>query len=230
MQIKFQKSLSDFKYLVMFDLASKITGVCVWDLNKSKPINVQVLKTSNNCELKVEDLYHLLKNYFDFLSKVLHINLDDVLVYKEAMPAQLRGGSSTVQTFISLARSHAILDFFTYENNLAIYDYVGVYPISTHAYFRRLKNLDPKQSVDKKDLLSYVQETYHLDGLTYDESDAIFLAKTFVEFKWNKDLDEEIKVVKKHQKSLKAPHAIIACEETKNRLEGLKWTLNQTLN
>lgn len=117
MQIKFQKSLLDFKYLVMFDLASKITGVCVWDLNQCKPINVQVLKTSNNYELQVADLYHLLKNYFAFLSKKLNINLDDVLVYKEAMPTQLHGGSSTIQTFIALARSHAILEKLEQEDN-----------------------------------------------------------------------------------------------------------------
>lgn len=222
MLIKYLYNINNYKYLVMFDLASKITGVCLWDIINNKPIETKVLTVTGKHELPADELYHLIDDYFDSLYKRGFL-LKDILVGKEAMPTQVHGGSSTVQTFIALARSHAILDLYTYEHNIAVYDYVGVYPISTHSYLKHLMQWENNHPVEKIDIKNYVCETYGLSNdITFDEADATFLAKTLLDVKWNKDLDEEIKAVKKHQKSLKASHAIIAYEEEKKRLEGLK--------
>lgn len=221
MEIKFKNSLSDYKYLIMFDLASRITGVCIWDIQYNIPLKTKVLKVDKDHELGAAALYSEIDNFFNSL-QTEGINLSDILVYKEAMPVQLRGGSSTVQTFIALAKSHAILDYYIYSHNIAMYDYVGVYPISTHAYLKHLMGWDNKHKVDKKDIQQYIQSIYGLDNISFDESDAVFLAKTFIDIKWNKDLEEQIRAIKKHCKTLKAEHSINSCLTEINRLQGLK--------
>lgn len=220
MEIKFKQPLTSYKYLVMFDLASRVSGVCLWDIQNNRPIKTDILKVTSKHELPAAELYDLIDKYFDQLNKS-GILLKDVLVCKEAMPTQVHGGSSTVQTFLALARSHAILDWFTYSNKIAMYDYVGVYPISTHAYLKKVNGWDSKHPVEKTDINQYVKTEYNL-FVTLDESDAVFLAKTFVENKWDKDIAEQIKEVKRHRKTLKLEHAIKSCDEEIRRLEGLK--------
>ena len=51
MQIKFTQHLEKYKYLIMFDLASKVSGVCVWDIKASKPLKttkIELNKFENN--------------------------------------------------------------------------------------------------------------------------------------------------------------------------------------
>lgn len=225
MQIKFQKSIKEYDYLIMFDLASRVSGVCIWDLRNNRPLRTEIIKVTGNSELPVAELYDALSCFFNNLEKE-GIDKNKILVYQEAMPVQLRGGSSTVQTFLSLARSHSALDLYTFYNDIPIYDYVGVYPISTHSYLRKINEWDAKHKIEKNDIKSFVEETYGLSDLTFDEADAVFLAKTFVDIKWNKDLDEAIRGLKRHIKELKAERSINACLEEKKRLEGLKTAHN----
>lgn len=221
MEIKFKKALTEFDCLVMFDLASKVSGVCLWDLRKNAPIKTSVLKVSGSSESPVAELWGLIDSYFGELNKI-SISSDRVLVAKEAMPTQLRGGSSTVQTFLALARSHATLDLYLQLHGIAAYDHVGVYPISTHAYLKKLNGWEAGHPVEKIDIREFVEREYGLMGLTLDESDSVFLAKTFVDVKWNKDIDERIREVKRHKKGLKAPHAIASCDDEIARLASLK--------
>lgn len=223
MKIKAQHSLDEYRYIVMFDLASHVSGICIWDLVKNAPIETDVIKiTGTKYELQIAELYEQLDSFFQNL-KYKGIKLSQVLVYKEAMPSQLHGGNSTVQTFLSLSKSHAILDLYTYQHNIAIYDYIGVYPVSTHSYLRKLNNWDNKRKIEKQDTKDFIIKTYNnLPELTFDEADAVFLAKTFIEIKWNKDLDEEIKAVKRHAKELKSEKGVNTCLDEIKRLESLK--------
>ena len=225
MKIKLQKPITDYKYLLMFDLASHVSGVCLWDLTEQKPIQTYVIKVENDTELQVAELYQCLDNFFWQLEHNNHIDLNQVLVYKEAMPVQLHGGNSTVQTFISLARSHSILDYYIYSHGIDIYDYVGVYPISTHSYLKKINNWDNKHKVVKTDIKDFVENTYQLESLSFDEADSVFLAKTFLDVKWNKDIDEEIKAIKRHSKELKSERGVNTCLNEIKRLEGLKISL-----
>ena len=218
--IKGKIKLNTYKYLVMFDLASKITGVCLWDLQSHKPIQTEVIKVDTSAGLPVASLYDALDGYFNAISQI--VPLESVLVYKEAMPTQLRGGSSTVQTFIALARSHAVLDLYLDQHNIDSYDTIGVYPASTHAYFKHLKGLGNADKVDKQMVNEYVRQQYDLPALTLDESDAVFLAETFVRSKWNRDIDELVREVKRHKKTLKASHAINECDNKIGILLSLK--------
>ena len=221
MKIRTKKSLSGYKYLVVFDLASRITGVCLWSIAEHRPITTQVIKVNATCESKIKQLYVEIQAYFQQLQQQ-NIDLKDILVCKEAMPTQVHGGSSTIQTFIALAKSHAILDLFLENNNIDFYDDCGIYPASTHAYFRHIMDLNTQDKVTKEDVRQYVMSKYGLADISLDESDAVFLAETFVGAKWNRDLDEAIREVKRHKKELKAQHAIEQCNEEIEFLLSLK--------
>jgi len=221
MVVRCERSISDYRYLVMFDLASHNTGVCLWDLHDNRPVFTKAIVSEKKDGIFVSNLYGGLCEYFDLL-KSMHIDWKDIFVSKEAMPVQLRGGSSTVQTFIALAKAHAILDLFLELHDIDVYDYTGVYPATTHAYLKKVLGLDSKTSVDKKDVKKFVEETYCLEFKTFDESDAAFLACTLVNSKWNKDIDEKIKEVKKHKKTLKQKKAIEDCDALIEKLENMR--------
>ena len=222
MEIKYKKTLLSYKYLVMFDLASHTTGVCLWSIPDHSPVETRIIRTSG--KFKTESLYNELQKYFDELYK-RGIEKKDVLVYQEAMPTQLRGGSSTIQTFVALAKSHAILNLFLLQNEIDFYDDVGVYPASTHAYFKRLVPPPPDQKgVDKDSIRRYVLSTFPLEEVSLDESDAVFLAMTFVDIKWNNDIDAEVREVKRHKRSLVSEAAKRDCDEKIRSLMDLKVT------
>ena len=224
MQIKFKKNIKDFKYLVMFDLASKNTGVCLWDLKKNEPVLTQTLKVRGELEVPAVELLNLIISFFNnLIFKIGGVGNDDILVMKEAMPTQLRGGNSTVQTFLALARSHCTLDTCMYQNGIAVYDYIGIYPATWHNYFKKVKGLDKDYKVAKEDVHEYVLSKYNLDkNISMDESDAVFMCEAFLNVKWNNDIKDRVLEVKRHRKTLKAPHAIKLCDEEIERLNGLK--------
>lgn len=224
MKNKFIKQLESYEYILAFDLASKNTGVCVWEIKHNKPLFTTTIKVFKDAELPSADLKEKLEAFILSLQKQHHLDIDKILVIKEAMPTQLRGASSTIQTFVALARSHAILDTVLYTHKIPTYDYVGIYPITWHNYFKKVMKADKDFKVDKQVVYEYNIKEYNLhDNLTLDESDAIFMCKTFIEIKWNNDIDEQIREIKRHKKILKAPHAIKVMDEEIVRLQQLKY-------
>ena len=65
------------------------------------------------------------------------------------------------------------------------------------------------------------------ESITRDESDAIALWFCLGGAKWNKDIDDQIKLEKKHRKTLTAKHAIKESDKEIERLEGLEWDEQQ---
>ena len=222
MEVKLQKKLTDFEYLVMFDLASKNTGICLWDIQHKIPILTYKISVTDTGIYKERDLYAAIGAFFDLLSE-RGFRKESLLVSKEAMPTQLRGGNSTVQTFVALAKAHAVLNLYLAQNEISAYDCVGVFPASTHAYLRKLRAWDASFKVTKDDIKRYVIEQYGVSSdLSFDEYDAIFLARTFVDIKINKDIEEAVRDIKRHKKTLKSAHAIAVCDEEIKRLGALK--------
>lgn len=212
MIVKYNKKIRDYKYLISFDLASHNTGICLWNIEKNKPEKT-FLMTTKKTENFVYDLYQNLEIFFASLQKDFNIDLKDVFVCKEAMPVQLRGAASTVQTFVALAKSHAVLDLFLQQHDIDVYDYTGIYPITTHSYLKKLLSEENVESVDKNTIKKYVEQEFNLVVKSYDESDAVFLAVTLIQSKWNKDILEEMKEIKKHKKELVMKNAIAECEK-----------------
>lgn len=222
MVIKFKDKIDAFDYLIMFDLASKITGVCVWDIKKKSPYCTRVIRVKDGTELPFADLKEKINSLFDEIDKI--IGLKRCFVSKEMMPTQIHGGSSTVQTFVALAKSHAILDVCCYERGIACYDYKGVAPATTHAHYKHIKGLGLKDKVTKEMVKDYLYELFptQMQTTTLDETDAVFLAKTLCEVKWNNDIDEKVREEKRHRKTLKATHAIDDVDKEIGRLKSLK--------
>lgn len=94
-----------------------------------------------------------------------------------------------------------------------MYDYTGIYPITTHSYLKKLLSEENVESVDKNTIKKYVEQEFNLVVKSYDESDAVFLAVTLIQSKWNKDILEEMKEIKKHKKELIMKNAIAECEK-----------------
>ena len=188
----------------MFDLASHITGWCLYDSIRGVPLRHGVITVDRDGPNPDFDLKEQLKKAISSMQS------DDLIVSTEAMPTQLRGGSSTIKVFIAMAQAHSDLSIACAEAGVRMYDRIGVYPASTHAYLRRLLGKDMNFKPDKDDIRSYCCDLWHLniESVSYDESDAMFLAKTLIDVKWDKDIDERIKDLKRHRKGLKEPSAI----------------------
>jgi hypothetical protein len=190
--------------ILMFDLASHITGWCLYDSVEGVPLRHGVITVDRNGPNPDYDLKEQLKKL------IASMETEDLIVSTEAMPTQLRGGSSTIKTFIAMAQAHSDLAIACAEAKVPMYDRVGVYPASTHAYLRRLlgKGMDFKPQ--KEDIRAYCAALWGFDerSVTYDESDAMFLAKTLVDVKWDKDIDGETKELRRHRKELKEPSAM----------------------
>lgn len=144
-----------------------------------------------------------------------------VLISKESAPLQA-GKFTTAQTLIALGKSHAILDLYCVLRGFYVYDYVGISPATTHSYLKKLNNWDSKHPVQKEDILAFLQQEYKVGNISLDESDAVFLAITLIGVHWNKQIDEEIREVKRHKKTLKAKHAIQSCDDRISELLILK--------
>jgi hypothetical protein len=191
-------------HILMFDLASHITGWCLYDSVRGIPLRHGLIVVDRDGPNPDYDLKEQLKK------TISSVQSDDLIVSTEAMPTQLRGGSSTIKTFIAMAQAHADLSIACAEAGVRMYDRIGVYPASTHAYLRRLLGKDMNFKPDKDDIRSYCCNLWQLDekAISYDESDAMFLAKTLIDVKWDKDIDEKIRDLKRHRKELKEPSAI----------------------
>ena len=222
-KVKFINKLSCYKYLIMFDLASRVSGVCVWNLKEKRPEYTTVIKVSDTEDNKSADLMDKLRIFFmDFQKKTEGKWVGFTLIARELCPMQ-QGKFTTAKTLIALGKAHAVLDCFIANKGLEYYDLEGVAPATTHAYFRKLKGLPAGAKVEKEDVRDYLVAEYGIDPkTTLDETDAIFLAKTFQDVFWDKELDEEIKEKKRHMKALKSPAAIRKVQDEIERLKTLK--------
>jgi hypothetical protein len=191
-------------HILMFDLASHITGWCLYDSVRGIPLRHGLIVVDRDGPNPDYDLKEQLKK------TISSVQSDDLIVSTEAMPTQLRGGSSTIKTFIAMAQAHSDLAIACAEAGVRMYDRIGVYPASTHAYLRRLLGKGKDFAPTKDDIRSYCCQLWRLniESVSYDESDAMFLAKTLIDVKWDKDIDERIKDLKRHRKGLKEPSAI----------------------
>ena len=222
MEAKFTKKLSDYRYLIMFDLASKSTGVCIWDIAEGKPVATTRIVVDGRTGNRARELWDGLDGFFVLFALKHGAWQKNAIVYRELCPIQ-QGRFTTAKTLIALGKAHAVLDLYLAENGWDYYDLEGVSPSTTHAFFRRLRGLSPKDKVEKEDIRAYLAEEYGMDpDLNLDESDAAFLAKTFAECFWDQKIDEEMREERRHIRGLKAPAAIKAGRERLEYLASLK--------
>lgn len=206
MQVKFKRRLEEFDYILSFDLAKHKTGFSLVDFkNKQVPYSGMII-TEPTQEMVWQDFYVQLEAQVERVKKDFGSSF---FVLKERLPNQA-GARSTIATLQGLAQTHAIFDLFIQQKNLDYYDWNGVHSISVKSYFKQItENEKPqKEDIYKAILNEYTWAVPENNALSYDISDSIAVAHTLVGKKWNADINEEIKSLKKELKSAKAQKKI----------------------
>lgn len=214
--VKFNRPLTDFDAIVGIDLATYRTGVCVYNIKTQQMDQFFEVVVDKNSECKVASLFGQLnlmwENLLDKYGKIL--------VIQERMPQQC-GIASTVATLQSLAKSHAIMELsISQKFHVELYDENGIHTTSIKSYFKTEQCPKPQ----KEDLRRVLVEYYHLDNdaLTDNISDAMAVVHVLIHKRWNADIDDHIKEIKKEIKKLKAKNAISARQTEIERLLALK--------
>ncbi len=216
MEIKFKDKLENYDYIIGVDLASYKTGVCVYDIKQNCFVDSNVIEVSKQSEDKIFELYNKLDAFFiELLAK----RSGNYIIVKEACPSQ-NGPFSTISTLQSLAQAHAVLDIVATLHKIPFYDYRGVHSITVKSFFRTKENSKPQ----KEDIRKKIVEFYNLkdDELTNDISDAMGVVHVFIHKKWNADIDQEIKNIKKEIKALIKEEAINIRKDKIQALEDIK--------
>ena len=211
---KFKKPLSEIDYIISFDLALYKTGISLYNIKQKSIVRTDKIEVSHNDETPVATLYTKLKEY---LTSAVEKYGNLLMIIKEAMPAQA-GRFTTIATLQTLAKAHAALDIAVAKvDGVDFYDETGVHAVSVKALFKTEENPKPTKTDIKKAVCAY----YGLEvgDLTDDESDSIAVIYTLVKKKWNADINEEIKRIKKEIKGLKQERAI---EAHQKRIEELQ--------
>ncbi len=214
--IKFQKLLSEIDYIISFDLALYKTGVSIYDIAKKSIVRTDKIEVSHTDETPVATLYTKLKEY---LTSAVEKYGNLLMIVKEAMPAQA-GRFTTIATLQTLAKAHAALDIAVAKvDGVDFYDEVGVHAVSVKALFKTEETPKPTKTDIKKAVCAH----YGLKAgdLTDDESDSVAVIYTLIKKKWNADLKDEIKRVRKEMKGLKQERAIVAHEKRIEELQAM---------
>lgn len=217
---KFNYKLSDFNYILGFDLATYKTGACLFDCRKQCFIDLREIEVEQKTINKHISLFERLHEYFNFLSLIAH---GKILVIKEACPLQ-SGPFTTISTLQSLGASHAVLDICmggSYKGiELIPYDNIGIYAVGVKALFRTKQNTKPQKEDIRKELVNI----YNLDDsiLTDNISDSVGVIHTLINRKWNRDIEAQVRELRKETKQLKMQNAISRRQEEIERLSALK--------
>ena len=221
--VKFCSPLTNYGYILSFDLAKRISGYSLLDIRNHNVIAAGVIDTSKCKDDFIWSYFY--NSVLDVISKcVKTINeLDgcNLFITKEKLPNQ-NGKFSTIETLQGLAQAHAIFDLAVTHSGVDVYDYAGVHSVSVKAYFKLLTKLDKPQ---KEDIANYIKNKYNsfdFDMYPLDVTDSIAVALTLIYKKWDADLSEEIKAKKKALKNLKLKHRINEVVSEIELLEGLK--------
>lgn len=168
------------------------------------------ISVSSKSESPVLDLYNKISLLFDYIqsseSSLKITNLQkDVFVLREMMPQQSK--FSTIATLQGLAKAHAVLDLIVDQLGLDYYG-PGIHSVSVKALFKKLTGVEHPEKLDIQQWVS-LHYGYHIvpKNMTLDISDAAALWITLFMKKERYDLEEEIKVLKKKDKTLKAASA-----------------------
>lgn len=215
--VKFKKRLADFQYALSFDLAKHQTGYSLVNiLNKEIVDCGLIICDSDNPDIWL-DMEEKISNVIE--SVIKRFGIENFFVVKEAMPKQA-GRFTTISTLSALAQSHAILSFACSKLGVNIYDLIGVAAVSEKAVFKQLTGIEKPE---KEDIFESVLKIYKIQEslksvLNYDITDSVAVVETLVSKKWNSDIQQEVKELKKIQKKYKTEKKQMEIENEISRL------------
>ena len=205
--VKFNKNIRDYQYILSFDLAKRVSGYSLWDFKNDKILLCGIIDTH---QAKSDFIWgYFYEEVTGVIQKAIDIiggqNKSDLLfVTKEKLPTQ-NGPHSTIETLQGLAQAHSVFDLAVFHSGVEVYDYEGVHSVSVKAYFKTL--IDGIEKPQKEDIASYIKSRFdktRFDDYTYDVTDALAVALTLVGRKYEVDIKENIKGLKKELKVAKS--------------------------
>lgn len=221
MQVKFNKSLKDYKYILSFDIAKHRTGYSLLC------IDTQMVVISGAIVVGDDEM-----PWFEFYEEVVSCieNIkrgfgDTFFITKERMPNQ-GGPHSNIAALQELAKAHAVFDLIVEQYDYDYYDWVGVHSVSVKAYFKSRFGIDKPSKEDIRQCIYATDEEFAAETMfepvNHDITDSIAVTYTLINKKWNADIDTEIKLIKKEIKLAKSKKAISERQTLIKRLEKLK--------
>lgn len=197
--VKFNKSITDYRYVLAFDLAKYRTGYALVDIVNNAVVMSGLVDMDNDAEFPWDDIY---SQFMDIIHTAKSVVGDNCFfVTKEKLPNQA-GRFTTIASLQGLAQVHAIWELCCSHSGVEVYDCEGVHSVSVRAYIAHQTGIEKPT---KEDVADYVGKKYGFDGAStaLDVTDAIAVVDTLVSKKWDSDIDTEIKALKKQIKTYK---------------------------
>lgn len=197
--VKFNKHLTDYRYVLAFDLAKHRTGYALVDILNNVVAMSGLVDMDNDAEFPWSGIY---SQFMDVIHTAKSIAGDDeFFVTKEKLPNQA-GRFTTIASLQGLAQVHAIWELCCCHSGVGVYDCEGVHSVSVRAHIAHQTGIEKPT---KEDVADYVSKKYGFKGVStaLDVTDAIAVVDTLVDKKWNSDIDVEIKTLKKQIKTYK---------------------------
>lgn len=197
--VKFNKHLTDYRYVLAFDLAKHRTGYALVDILNNVVAMSGLVDMDNDAEFPWSGIY---SQFMDVIHTAKSIAGDDeFFVTKEKLPNQA-GRFTTIASLQGLAQVHAIWELCCCHSGVEVYDCEGVHSVSVRAHIAHQTGIEKPT---KEDVADYVSKKYGFKGVStaLDVTDAIAVVDTLVDKKWNSDIDVEIKTLKKQIKTYK---------------------------
>lgn len=201
------EDLTNIRYIIGLDPSLSCTGWSVLDLENMEVVEHGYFQTKSNEKMGIR----LRKVYTSF--KDIKKKYPNSHIIKEKLPAQA-GKFTTIQTLQGLAACHGVISMY--------YPSVDdIHSLSIKSVVRKYLSLDGKDKISKEQVRDVMNEIYNLDIKNLDTSDSCAVIHTFL-IKYNNQIDDDIKKLKKKIKSLKTQNAIVGNIDKINELEKRK--------
>lgn len=218
--VKYNQNLSNYDYVLSFDLAKQKTGWAVVDIKSNRIQTCGMIVTDDKSDSVWLDLYEKIVDVLKNVQKFCNEENKRFFVLKEKLPNQA-GKFTTIASLQALAYAHAVWEIACGNCSAEVYDFEGIHSVSVKAFFKRKYGVEKPQ---KEDIAKFVCEYYdfHIGERTLDITDAIACVQTLVEYKWNEDIKDKIKELKKEQKKYKTDKKKKQIAEEIQRLEKME--------
>lgn len=226
MEVKFERRMSEYNYILSFDIAKHKSGFALIDIVHDKLVCYGLIVTDSNNQMPWLEFYDKVFGVIDGVRREFG---DKFFVVKERLPNQ-GGPRSSIAALQELAKAHAVFDLVVALTGVDYYDFDGVAAVSEKAYYKGKYGIEKPSKEDIfncikqefPELEKYDAKDYTNPEWSLDISDAIAVIQTLRFRKWDADLDLEIREQKKALKKLKRVRDIKEREAHISYLQSLK--------
>lgn len=217
--VKYNYNLSNYDYVLSFDLAKQKTGWALVDIKSNRVEMSGVIILNEKVDSVWLDIYDKIVIVLECVKKHCRNLEKKFFVLKEKLPNQA-GKFTTIASLQGLAQVHAIWELACEKSDVEVYDFDGIHSVSVKAFFKRRYGVEKPQ---KEDIAELVCGNYCFDigDSPLDITDAIACVQTLVEYKWNEDIKDKIKELKKEQKKYKTEKKQLEIIKEADRIRGL---------